>query len=572
MLGMGYALGLKSAPPAAEPLPAPPPATGPSTPPSVASILSGIDATSSAAVTTRDPALVRAQLERLALLDRELATLAGSLARPQEYRSVAAVLDDLAAWDASRTRRDALVRELGADAATAPPVPELAQGLRERARAIERAGALGLPVRGVPADVSYLPVAAPQTSGNEPTRFQGVALGTDSNGPRIVFRTARGDVERRVEIREDPTRRRDIVRVFYADKEGPVRLVRSSELAARGESWRWFAERLWTRGAVEHEELEQLVARPLARPPHPGWIDWLRRHLDLPRNRDLGEEYGPPPPLSRLNPMLLIDPKARPASLDRADLVVDPERRDPPIALVGRGPFVLVAANCVAVYDNTWRWIVFDPAHRRVVDHAEIPAPAHADDATAVDHVQWEFLPEPERFPQTREGDLVEALQSTALERTRQAMSLITLPGEVTDLGADLRRKVGGALTQDGLEALRLRNEVLDRMRKLDALGHLLLDDDGSSYYERAHDRAKIETMVQVVDLVARMIEDGRDGPAEYLMRDERVKTLLFHPPAGRSERDRLRKLFREKFRPWSVRLRRSLDGLPTQWYEEDGG
>src|SRR5436853_6957699 len=108
-------------------------------------------------------------------------------------------------------------------------------------------------------------------------------------------------------------------------------------------------------------------------------------------------------------------------------------------------------------------------------------------------------------------------------------------------------------------------------MRKLDALGHLLLDDEGSSYYERAHDRAKSATMVEVVDLIVKMIEEGRDGPAEYLMRDERVKGLLFHPPAGRTERDRLRKLFREKFRPWTVRLKRSLSGVGTQWYEEDG-
>jgi hypothetical protein len=50
------------------------------------------------------------------------------------------------------------------------------------------------------------------------------------------------------------------------------------------------------------------------------------------------------------------------------------------------------------------------------------------------------------------------------------------------------------------------------------------------------------------------------------------VKTLLFHPPAGRTERDRLRKLFRERFRPWSVRLSRSFHGIATQWYEEDGG
>src|SRR5581483_8797319 len=131
-----------------------------------------------------------------------------------------------------------------------------------------------------------------------------------------------------VEIFEDAKRRRDVVRVSWSEKDGPVRLVRTAELGAAGEAWRWFAERLWTKGSVEHDALEQLVARPLAHPPRPGWIDWLRRHLDLPRNRNLGEEYGPPPALSRLNPLILIDPRARPASLERSDLVVDPERRD----------------------------------------------------------------------------------------------------------------------------------------------------------------------------------------------------------------------------------------------------
>jgi hypothetical protein len=582
MLAIGYVLGTKSPRPTSVPEAPSPSAPGPgaasSAAPveteSVATILAGIarEASSSgtAPVASHDPAYVRERLERARSLEKELETLASSLARPQDYRSVSAVLDDLGAWDAARARRDAVARELAGDVPPLEPVPELSPGLRERARLIERAGALGLTVRGVPQDVHYLPVAAPSPGASEPTRFQGVALGSDSAGPRIIYRTARGDSERCVELTEDAARRRDVVRVSYSDRDGPVRLVRTSELGPAGGAWRWFAERLWTRGYVEHDELEQLVARPLAHAPHPGWIDWLRRHLDLPRNRDLGEEYGPPPALGRLNPLLLIDPKARPAYLERPDLVVDPERRDPPIALAGRGPFVLVAANAVAVYDNAWRWIVFDPARRRAVDHAELAAASDSD--AAVEHLEWEFRPEPERFPQTREGDLVDALQSTALERTRQAMSLITLPGEVTDLGAELRRKVGGALTRDGLDALQLRDQILDRMRKLDALGHLLLDDDGSSYYERAHDRAKIETMVEVVDLIVRMIEDGRDGPAEYLMRDERVKTLLFHPPAGRSERDRLRKLFRQKFRPWSVRVSRMLDGLPTQWYEEDGG
>lgn len=576
MLGVGYALGARSAPPAfvAEigipPAPSPQDAAPVDTR-TVDSILSALPAAAASASEAAPPRRDTTELlDRVKTLDATLASLARALGKPQDYRAASAVLDDLAAFEATSSRRSSLVKELAEDAAGLAPPPELAEGLRERARAIERTGALGLSVRGVPQDVTYLPVAAPSASGTEPTRFQGVALGADASGPRIVFRSSRGGVERKVEIFEDSKRHKDVARVSWSEKDGPVRLVRTAALAPAGETWRWFAERLWAKGAVEHDALEQLVARPLARPPRRAWIDWLRRHIDLPRNRDLGEEYGPPPPLTRLNPLLLMDSKARPASLDRADLVVDPERRDPPVALVGKGPFVLVASNCVAVYDNAWRWLVFDAAHRRVVDHAEL-APA-TDSEANVEHVQWEFFPEPERFPQMRQGDLVDALQATSLERTRQAMSLLTLPGEVTDLGLELRRKVGGMLTQDGLEALRLRNEVLDRMRKLDALGHLLLDEDGSSHYERAHDRAKIETMVEIVDLIVKMIEEGRDGPSEYLLRDERVKTLLFHPPAGRTERDRLRKLFREKFRPWSVRFRRSFSGLATQWYEEDGG
>jgi hypothetical protein len=139
-------------------------------------------------------------------------------------------------------------------------------------------------------------------------------------------------------------------------------------------------------------------------------------------------------------------------------------------------------------------------------------------------------------------------------------------------MGQELRSKVGGALTRDGLDAIRLRDEVLDRMRKLDAIAHLLLDDDGVTHYEMAHDRAKLQTTRDVVEVVARMIEDGHEGPAEYLLRDDKMKLLLFHSPATKSDRDRLRKAFREKFRPWSVRVRRSLDGTPTQWYEEPDG
>src|SRR5207248_2324259 len=147
----------------------------------------------------------------------------------------------------------------------------------------------------------------------------------------------------------------------------------------------------------------------------------------------------------------------RPAVLERGDLVVDPERREPPVVVTGRGPFVLIAANAIGVYDSAWRWLVFDSAGRRVVDHAELTT-------GEVEHVRWDFLPEPERFPQARRGDLVDALLATTLERTRQALAIVSLPGEIAAMGQELRSKVGGALSQDGLDALRLRNEVLDRM------------------------------------------------------------------------------------------------------------
>jgi hypothetical protein len=582
-VALGYALGVLSATPRTSA-----PETTPSSPVSVAAVVTvsspdasagastGVASDGTAAPSTEVAALPQERprgpdpqetVARIGSLDDELAGLAKALTQPQSYSSARAVLDDLAAYETARTRRDSLARSLPDERRSSlPPVPELRAGLRERARAIERAGALGLAVRGVPQDVTYLPVSAPSPDGrgSELTTFAGVALGVEPAGPRIVFRTLKGDVERRVSVLEDAKSAHDVLRVEYAERDGPVRVSRLSQLGPIGQTWRSFSERLWTRGFVEHDELEQLVGGPLAHPPRPGWIDWLRKHVDLPRNRDLGEEFGPAPPLPRTNPLLLSNARARPAVLERGDLVVDPERAEPPVVLTGRGPFVLLAANAVGVYDSAWRWLVFDAAMRRVVDHAELAA-------GEVEHVRWDFLPEPERFPQARRGDLIDALLATALERTRQALALLSLPAEVAAMGQELRAKVGGVVSQDGLEALRLRNEILDRMRRLDAIGHLLLDDDGVTHYEMAHDRAKLETTSEVVEVIARMIEDGHEGPAEFLLRDDRVKSLLFHTPATKSDRDRLRKLFRAKFRPWSVRVRHSLAGLPTQWYEEDG-
>jgi hypothetical protein len=152
----------------------------------------------------------------------------------------------------------------------------------------------------------------------------------------------------------------------------------------------------------------------------------------------------------------------------------------------------------------------------------------------------------------------------------RQAFALLVLPAEVSSLALELRKKIGGLLSADGLEALRLRDEVVGRHKRLDALAHLLLDDDGITWYERGLDRAKRETAAEVQEVILRMIEAGRDGPAEYLMRDERMKALLFHPPVAREDRDKLRRLFRERFRTFGTRVARTFRGDQTHWYDED--
>src|SRR5581483_10818530 len=138
-LGLGYALGAQSADSILAPLAAPVPSSAPA---AVAS-----EGPSPAALEAR-----REKLERVKTLDGEIATLARALARPQDYRTATAVLDDLGAFEASCARRAALTRELGEAGAALAPVPDLPAGLRERARAIEGAGALGLAVRGVPQD------------------------------------------------------------------------------------------------------------------------------------------------------------------------------------------------------------------------------------------------------------------------------------------------------------------------------------------------------------------------------------------------------------------------------------
>src|SRR5262249_49730866 len=159
-------------------------------------------------------------------------------------------------------------------------------------------------------------------------------------------------------------------------------------------------------------------------------------------------------------------------------------------------------------YDVVWRWLVFDAAKRRVVDHAEL-------EAGEAEHIAWDFFPEPEKFPAERRGDLTDAPRAQAQERGRQAFAPLVLPTAGRALAPELRKKIGGVLSADGLEALRLREEVVGRHKRLDALAHLLLDDDGINWYERGLDRAKHETASEVIEVIERMIEAGRDGPAE---------------------------------------------------------
>lgn len=488
----------------------------------------------------------------------ELRALARALADPGSYRHVRALLGDLDSYEAALRRRDELYGQLGREAPPAPPLPP---GLRERARelASARSPALVLEVLDAPAHVEVLaPPSAP-----DPAR-PGVVLANEGPVRTVAFSTRARGLERTVEVREDLQAGCDRLRVSYAPAGGLPTFVRVARLAGPpGAAWQDLVRHLWELGAVPYQALEALAdgGAPALPSRRGGWVDWVRLHVGLPPNPELHEPAGAPPPLPADNPLLLVgDPgEQQPVLLERPDLELDPEHEAPPLMSPARGPLVLLAKNAVAVFDGEWRWLVFDLARGRAVEHLPGQGPGGG-------HVRWELYPDAERTRPGRGGELARALAQLARERTRQALALLLRRREVAALEREQEARVGGLYTADGLAVVRLTHELVDRHKKLQALSHLLLDADAAARSDRALEEARRRSVARLVRLIEAMIEADRRGPAEYLLRDDRVKAILFEAP--QAYRLRLCQAFRARYGTWYGGLLAAFGGDPPEWYE----
>lgn len=505
--------------------------------------------------------LARAELSAaLEVNEGELRSLARALADPAAYRHVRAVLGDLASFEAALRRREELHRQLDAEP---PPAPELPRGLREKAHALigSRSALLVVDVVDAPAKVEVLRSAS--TSTTAPARA-GVVLANDGPARTVSFRTRVDGLERLVEVREDVHAGCDRIRVTYGVAGGPPSFTRSARLVGPpGRVWQDLIAHLWERGAVPFHALESLVDGGAAAVPsrRGGWIDWVRLHVGLPPNPELNEPVGPPPPLPSDNPLLLVGGAAeqQPMLLERPDLELDPEHEGPPLMGPARGPLVFIASNALGVFDGEWRWLVFDPARGRVVEHLPGAGPGGG-------HVRWELLPDPERTRLGRGPELSQALAQLAQERTRQVLALLLRRREVAALEREQEARVGGMYTADGLAVVRLAEEIVDRHKKLQALSHLLLDADAAAQSDRAVEEARRRSVARLARMIEAMIDADRRGPAEYLLRDERVKAMLFEAP--QAYRLRLCQAFRARYGSWHAGLLAAFGAHPPQWYE----
>lgn len=489
----------------------------------------------------------------------EVRALARALADPTAYRHVRAVLADVEAFEEAQRRREELYRRLGEPPAPAPALPP---GLRERARQLgaERGAALTVVVDAAPEQVEVL-VASPEGATSAGPARPGVVLGNDGPLRTVTYRTRADGFERTVSIVEDPQGGRDRLRVTFAPTGGPPAFVRSTRLlGAQGKAWQDLIAHLWARGSVPFHALEALASGGEAALPsrRGGWIDWVRRHIDLPPNPELNEPAGPPPPLPADNPLLLVG-DTQPVLLERPDLALDPEQEQPPLLSPARGPLVLLAGNGVGIYDGGWRWLVFDAARGRAVEHLPGAGPGGA-------HLRWEFYPDAARTRLGRGPEQARALCQLAQERTRQALGVLLLRREVAALEREMDARVGGLYTADGLAALRLHEALVDRRKRLQALSHLLLDAEAAALSDRALEEGKRRGVARLVALIEAMIQAGRQGPVEYLLRDDRVKAVLFQAP--QAYRLRLCQSYRERFGRWRGGPFAAFGGEPPRWYE----
>ncbi|MCO5170017.1 MAG: hypothetical protein M9894_27090 [Planctomycetes bacterium] len=552
-LGLGLVVGLRleRAPAAPERPPAERIAVAPTPPPPPAR-----EAADEAPADVRRRADLAAAVE---VNEGELRALARALADPAAYRHVRAVLADVDAFEEALRRRQELHARLGEPAA---PGPSLPPGLQERARRLrtERGAVLTVEVEGAPDEVEVLPCPPAEGATTLGPPRPGVALGNDGPLRTVTFRTRADGLERTVHVVEDPQGGRDRLRVMIGPVGGPPTFARSTRvLGGPGRAWQDLIAHLWERGSVPFHALEALASGGEAALPsrRGGWIDWVRRHVDLPPNPELNEPQGAPPPLPADNPLLLVG-DAQPVLLERPDLSLDPEQEQPPLLSPARGPMVLVAANGLGVFDGGWRWLVFDPARGRAVEHLPGAGPGGA-------HLRWEFYPDPERTRLGRGPALVRALCQLAQERTRQALGLLLLRREVTALEREMDARIGGLYTADGLAALRLHEALIDRHKRLQALSHLLLDADAAAQSDRAVAEGARRGVARLVALLEAMIDAGRQGPVEYLLRDDQVKAVLFQAP--HAYRLRLCQAYRQRFGRWRG-LPMAFGGEPPRWYE----
>ncbi len=570
-IGLGLAMGLRRA----APLEAPSPPGHPVDGASIAVTSSGDDddrrgVTAPRVPTTPiapSPPLQRAARGELAAAievnEGELRTLARALSDPTTYRHVRAVLGDLESFEAALRRRLELFREHGAEP---PPPPQLPPGLRERAHelATSRAAALVLEVVEVP---DHVEVLAPAPASSVDPRRPGVVLANDGPVRTVTFRTRAGAHVRAVEVREDPQAGCDRLRVTYTPVgpgAGTPTFARTARLVGPpGKVWQDLIAHLWERGAAPFHALEALVdgGAPALPSRRGGWIDWVRLHVGLPPNPELNEPVGPPPPLPADNPLLLVDGAlaAQPILLERPDLELDPEREAPPLLSPARGPLVFLARNALGVFDGGWRWLVFDPARARAVEHLPGEGPGGG-------HLRWELFPDADRPRLGRGPELSQALARLAQERTRQALALLLRRREVAALEREQEARVGGMYSADGLAVVRLDQELAERHKKLQALSHLLLDADAAARSDRALEEARRRSVARLTRLIEAMIDADRRGPAEYLLRDERVKTILFEAP--QAYRLRLAQVFRARYGAWHGGLLTAFGGEPPHWYE----
>lgn len=486
------------------------------------------------------------------LVQHELRELSRALSDPGAYQTVTAVLHDLEAYESARRRREALLATPAA-AVLREPLPPLPSGLRENATLLAAEGRwLVLPVTGVPDGFAYLPAMANSAGGGG----AGVVL-TEREGARTVayrYRWRGDDVS--VEVTEGAHSGRDRLEMSTLREDGSRAVVRICALEQRGRVWGNLLEDLFNRGAVSHEALRSSLTQPLDRALALGWLDWLRGSLGLPPNLDLGEETGNVHALPWGNPLLLSDTSASPMVLDRPDIALTPGREEPPLPPPARGPLFLLASNGIAIHDDGWRWLVFDAEQRRVVHHMR----------SAAGHLRWDYTLDPAGVPAGHEDERFAALAARSKERIRQVLSLVALRRELVSLNAELERRVGGLYTRDGLEACRLREEIIRRTERVQALSHLLLDAEGVRRADRAVQETKRRTTATIVSVIEAMIEAGRSGPVEYLLRDDAVKEILFKAP--QAYRLRVVRKFRRRFRPFGTRVSLSLSGHSSRWYE----